>query len=508
VAKILIVDDNEQNLYLLEALLTAHGHQVVRARNGAAALDAARADPPDVAVADILMPVMDGFTLCREWRRDARLGRIPFVVYTATYTDPRDERLALDLGADRFLVKPLEPDAFLDAITQALASGERSGPPADAPPEEVQLKQYNAALVRKLEDKLFELEESHRALAAGDARFQAFMDHGPALAFIKDAQGRYVYANRPWRERLAAGREWKGKTDDELFAAELAAQFRESDRACRQAAGAIERLEMGVLPEGGRPRHWMMFKFPLPEDGLIGGVMLDVTAHVLVEQRLRLVQRLEAAGRLAAGVAHDFNNLLTAISGQADLLLGGGMLDERSRQAVELISKLGEQGAALTRQLMTVGRSSGVGPEVVRPDAVIRDLEPMLRYALNRGAQVALELNAGAAGVRLVRGQLEQVVLNLAFNARDAMPGGGQFTVRTECVGDTVRLRVSDTGAGMTREVKGHLFEPFFTTKEPGKGTGLGLATVYGIVVAAGGRIEVVSDVGQGTTFTIDWPRA
>jgi CheY-like chemotaxis protein len=178
-SKILIVDDDDQNLYLLEALLAGHGHQVQRARNGAEALAAARQAPPDLVVSDVLMPKMDGFTLCREWKRDDQLRRVPLIFYTATYTDPKDERLALSLGADLFVVKPQEPDAFLEIIHGVLekGGGGESRRASAAAPEEVHLREYNEALIRKLESKLVELEESRRALAASETRFKAFMDH-------------------------------------------------------------------------------------------------------------------------------------------------------------------------------------------------------------------------------------------------------------------------------------------------------------------------------------------
>ena len=164
--KVLIVDDIEANLYLLESLLKGHGYEVVRAANGRQALEAARESPPDMAISDILMPGMDGFALCREWRGDERLRGIPFIFYTATYTDPKDEELALNMGADRFIVKPTEPCFFLEILRDVLAT-HRAKAPAVATPrqaEDVLLKEYNQALVRKLEDKLEQLDRVNRAL--------------------------------------------------------------------------------------------------------------------------------------------------------------------------------------------------------------------------------------------------------------------------------------------------------------------------------------------------------
>jgi CheY-like chemotaxis protein len=167
--KVLIVDDNSQNLYMLQVLLKGNGYEVVSATNGAEALEKARRDPPHLIIADILMPVMDGFTLCREWKKDEQLKHIPFVFYTATYTDPRDEELALDLGAERFIRKPVEPDVFVGILREVIREAEEGRLVAPGKPveeETVYLKEYSERLVKKLEDKLTQLEEAKRALEA------------------------------------------------------------------------------------------------------------------------------------------------------------------------------------------------------------------------------------------------------------------------------------------------------------------------------------------------------
>lgn len=165
--RILIVDDNQQNLYMLEILIQSQGYVVLQAENGAEALELARRDPPDLIISDILMPVMDGFALCREWKRDEQLNSVPFVFYTATYTDPQDEEFALSLGAERFITKPQEPELFMVYIEEVLAShkaGRMVAQPKPERAEEIYFKEYNQALIRKLEDKLIQLEEANQAL--------------------------------------------------------------------------------------------------------------------------------------------------------------------------------------------------------------------------------------------------------------------------------------------------------------------------------------------------------
>jgi signal transduction histidine kinase len=228
-------------------------------------------------------------------------------------------------------------------------------------------------------------------------------------------------------------------------------------------------------------------------------------ARARAESELRRAGRLDALGQLAAGVAHDFNNLLTAIQGYAELL-GVGLEGETQRRDLAEIVSAAERGAALTRQLLAFARCEPPSREPVDTVALVAGLEPLLRQTLGEGVELRLMHAARVPAVLADRGQLERVLLNLAVNARDAMPGGGRLTVSVDTLGGSVRIEVRDTGAGMSAETAAYAFEPFFTTKEPGRGTGLGLATVWGIVHEAGGTIELCSREGAGTTVTVLLP--
>jgi PAS domain S-box-containing protein len=240
-------------------------------------------------------------------------------------------------------------------------------------------------------------------------------------------------------------------------------------------------------------------------------VKRDVTGERTLEAQLRQAQRLEAIGSLAGGVAHDFNNLLTAIHGYGELVLDALPTGSESRADVGELLRAADRASALTRQLLAFSRRQVLAPEVLDPGAVIDDLEPMLRRLLGAHILLSTSRTADLGRVRADPGQLEQVVVNLAVNARDAMPGGGRLDISSGNAqgpdGPVVRIAVSDTGAGMEAETLARVFEPFFTTKEEGKGTGMGLATVYGIVRQSNGTISVASAKGSGTTFTIDLPR-
>ena len=242
-----------------------------------------------------------------------------------------------------------------------------------------------------------------------------------------------------------------------------------------------------------------------------------------LEQELLQAQKMEAIGRLAGGVAHDFNNLLTVIAGYARLAHSRSRPEDPSKADLEEVIRASEGAASLTRQLLTFSRRQVVAPVVLNLNQRVTEMSKMLKRIIGEDVELVTRLDPRLANVKSDPGQVEQVIMNLAVNARDAMPQGGTLTIETENVtfdeaetrrnpeappGPHVLLTVSDTGTGMSVDTKAHLFEPFFTTKELGKGTGLGLSTVYGIVRQAGGSIEVDSEPGRGATFRIRFPRA
>jgi PAS domain S-box-containing protein len=250
------------------------------------------------------------------------------------------------------------------------------------------------------------------------------------------------------------------------------------------------------------------------------GVQMDISGRVKLEEQLRQAQKMEAFGQLAGGVAHDFNNLLTIINGYSEYLLEGMESDSQARGPIEAILDAGERAGGLTTQLLAFSRRSVLEPVVLEPNAVVTDTAKMLQRLIGEDIRLVTSLAPQTGRVKVDPGQLGQVLMNLAVNSRDAMPTGGRLTIETRDVvleesqvggrdmapGEYVIIAVSDTGTGMPPEVKARVFEPFFTTKGPGKGTGLGLATAYGIIKQSGGHMDAYSEVGVGTTFKIYLP--
>ncbi|HEY9073128.1 MAG TPA: PAS domain S-box protein, partial [Desulfobaccales bacterium] len=253
------------------------------------------------------------------------------------------------------------------------------------------------------------------------------------------------------------------------------------------------------------------------------GFFMDVTEHKQLEKRFLLAQKMEAVGRLAGGVAHDFNNILGAILGYAELMLHNLRRIDPLYPHADAIKQATERAAALTHQLLAFSRKQILQPQVMDLNEVVSEIEKMLRRLIGEDIDLVLVLGTGLGLVKADPAQLEQVIMNLAVNARDAMPGGGKLVIETANVfldhtytrqhpetvpGPYVMLAVSDNGLGMNSETQAKIFEPFFTTKEPGKGTGLGLATVYGIAKQSGGFVQVYSELGKGTTFKVYLPSA
>ncbi len=353
-----------------------------------------------------------------------------------------------------------------------------------------------------------------------EARYRALFEYAPDGILIADPHSRYLDANAQICRML-------GYTRDELIG------LHASDIVAVSEVPHIEPAIDAIRSTADYHREWIFRRkdgttfsadviATVMPDGNLLGVIRDVTERRLLEAQYQQAQKMEAIGRLAGGVAHDFNNLLTAILGYCELLLENIEPSDPRHGDVLNIQQAGTRAAGLTRQLLAFSRRQIVEPAILDLNEVIADMRAMLGRLIGEDIKVVLGLKPDLARVKADRVQVEQIVMNLAVNARDAMPRGGTLTIETANVeldaeyakthlavrpGPYVALMVHDTGTGIPPEVQSRLFEPFFTTKEPGKGTGLGLATVHGIVARSGGSVGFYSEVGKGTSFKVYFPR-
>jgi len=354
---------------------------------------------------------------------------------------------------------------------------------------------------------------AHEALMMSGARYRTLIDSAPEAIVVLDvATGQFVDCNQKACEMFGAS-----VTDlRSLGVLDISPPLQPDGRESRLVVnGFFDETLAGGRPVfewihrtlAGRdfPCEVALVKLPDPERTLIRGSITDITHRRQLEEQLRQSQKMEAVGRLAGGVAHDFNNLLTVITLSSHMLLDILKPGPEAEQ-VRDIADAAERASGLTRQLLTFGRKDVQAPKVLDVNDRVREAESMLRRMIGEDINLIVELDADVWPVTIDPGHLGQVLMNLSVNARDAMPRGGTLVIRTVNVEQHVCLRVTDTGVGMPPEMVERVFEPFFTSKGVGKGTGLGLAVVHGIVEQSGGRIEVESQPGRGTTFSIYLP--
>jgi PAS domain S-box-containing protein len=389
----------------------------------------------------------------------------------------------------------------------------------------------NARLHAELERENVERRQAEAARGKTEDLLQGIVEKAPTLIYVKDLDGRYLLVNRHMAEAMGVDpASVLGKTVFDVYAPEQAQALAAFDQRVLAAGEALEGEEELLRPDG--VHTYITIKAPLTDASgrvyALCGISTDITARKRAEEalqrseeQLRQAQKMEAIGNLAGGIAHDFNNLLSVILGYSSVLMQSMDPSDPNRADVEEIERASLRAAALTQQLLAFGRKQLLQPKIIKLNDVVAGVEVMLRRLIGEDIELSVRTSSELGSVRADPSQMEQIIMNLAVNARDAMPRGGKLVIETENVdldqtragqvgvapGAYVTLTVTDTGEGMLRATQARIFEPFFTTKETGKGTGLGLAMVFGIVQQSGGSICVDSEPGRGSTFRVYLPR-
>ena len=453
-----------------------------------------RAFEPDVILSDYTLPRFDGMAALELARNHA--PATPFLIVTGSINEETAVG-AMKAGAADYLLK---------------SNLARIGPAIEGA----------LARVRARNEKT----RAEDALRESEARYRDLFDNASDLVCATDREGRFLYVNRAWHEGTGySDTELAGLRFGDLVHPESKARYTEV--MARALAGeTLTHVELTLMPRSDVPIvvEGNLSGARQPDGSVtLRGIYRDVTERKRVDEQLRRAERMQAAGRLAGGMAHEVNNMMTGVIGFAEFLLRGLAPEDPRRAEVQEIIRAGSRAADVTRQLLAFTRQQLMHPEVLAINDVVLGLERMLRHSLGENHELELRLGNSLREVRADRGQLEQVLINLILNARDALPARGRVTIATSAAeldaayaeghgdvgipaGAYVLLSVSDTGCGMDPEVQAKIFEPFFTTKPVGQGTGLGLSTVYGIVKQSGGFIWCYSEPRLGSTFKVYLP--
>ena len=512
--KILAIDDKPDNLVALSALLKnlMPGCAVITAQSGMEGIEKAVSESPDTILLDVKMPDMDGFETCLRLKSDENTRHIPVIMITAIKTDPQSRIKGLEIGADAFLAKPIDPYELVSQVKVALRIKKA----------ENALREERDSLERLVEERtaaLVEVKESARDF------LENVINTIADPVFVKDDKRHFVLVNEALCAIVGRPREaLLGKEDGDMFPEEEVAVFRKMNAAVLDTGEENVNEELLSNLSSGEVRTIVTRKTRYIDPNgkhFLVGVIRDITEQKQLENRFRQAQKMESIGNLAGGIAHDFNNILTSVIGFTELSLDEVEKGTHIEDNLQEIYTAGKRAKDLVKQILAFARQSGEELKPIQVDTIATEVLKFIRSSI----PTTIEIKQNIESDSLIMGnatQVHQILMNLFTNAAHAMEDKGgilEFSLKDVVMdrgvnrenldlkpGNYIEIKVSDTGSGIAPEIIGSIFDPYFTTKGPGEGTGMGLATVHGIIESYGGKILVDSKPEQGTVFTIYLP--
>ncbi len=558
---ILIVDDGQEDRYLLRVVLEKKGYAVIEAANGEEALACAKEKKPELVVSDILMPVMDGFKLCRAWKADPGLCSIPFVFYTATYTEFVDRELALDLGADRFIIKPAEYDYLIDEFMQTMQTGTIGDEKLQSPAmkNEDFYAKYSQSLVRKLEHSVDALKFKNIILQKKEAELREL---NRELELRLDNHNITTHAAPHVSEErfdlVARGSssgiwDWNIQTDEiyystqfcKLLGVEICNEYGKSFFGSRIHPEDTETAKNALIIHlRDRKPFDIELRLQTNQDGYhwfhvcgqalwdnnnnralrMAGSISDINARKKIYKKLQQAQKIEAIGELTGGIAHDFNNILAAVLGytQMSIELCSECTDNRKLNGyLNEILSAGNRARDLIAQMLAYLRGCENKPQLLEVVPQVKEILKMLRASIPTTIEIISDFEKNIPAIICDPVHLHQLVINLCINARDALGGQGTISLQVskghylqkQCASchkivgnEYLELSVADEAGGIKADLVPKIFNTFFTTKEEGKGTGMGLSIVQSIMHEYGGHILLDTKAERGSTFRLLFP--
>ncbi len=528
---ILTIDDEKNIRKSFRNFLEDYEYRVIEAENGQIGLELFKTEKPNLVLVDLRMPEIDGLEVLKEITNISPNTPIIVVSGTGIIGDAVE---ALRLGAWDYLLKPIEDiSVLLHAVEKAL---ERANLIREN-------KDYQEHLELEIKKRTQELEESNAALAESENTLNSIIGQIPDIIYRLDPEGKIVFISQSVSRYGYSPESLIGQSIFDFVHhedKEIIKQHLNERRKEKRSTKSLEvRLKTPNRKADSIESHGIgednNFIFSVDAEGIYStqnngesnflgtqGIARDITERKKLEEQLQHSQKMEAIGMLAGGIAHDFNNLLTSIMGYSYLSLNQLKEDNPLFGNIKEIQSAGERATSLTRQLLAFSRKQVIQPQIIDLNKLINNTQKMLKRIVGENIEFITIPDSSIGYLKADPGQIEQIVMNLVVNARDAMPNGGKLIIETSNTylddayskehidvtpGQYIMLSISDNGCGIDKETLKHIFEPFFTTKEMGKGTGLGLSTVYGIIKQSGGHIFVYSEIDKGTAFKVYFPR-